>query len=74
MGVVAPVGDASEEFHGMVTLNETGIFLWELMQQEITSGQLVNALMEEYNVEQEAAARDVEGFLRKAREAGIVQD
>ncbi|MCI9273782.1 MAG: PqqD family protein [Clostridiales bacterium] len=74
MGVVAPVGEISENFHGMVTLNQTGIYLWELMQQEITGEQLAESLMEEYDVDQETAAQDVENFLRKAREAGIVQD
>ena len=28
--VVVPVGELSKTFHGMINLNETGAFLWNL--------------------------------------------
>ncbi len=74
MGVVAPVGKASEHFNGMATLNETGIFLWEAMQQETSRQQLIQALLAAYEVSEERAAHDVDAFLHKAREAGLVEE
>ena len=58
--VAVPVGETSKSFHGMVRLNETGAFLWNLMaQKDMTEEALVDALLEEYDVAREVAERDV---------------
>ena len=74
MGVVAPVGKASERVNGMATLNETGILLWETMQRETSRQELIQALLAAYEVSEERAAQDVDVFLHKAREAGLVEE
>lgn len=54
------VGETSKHFHGMVRLNETGAFLWKLMaEKDCTEEELVDALLEEYDVAREIAAADV---------------
>ena len=32
--VLAPVGDTVKTFSGMITMNATGKFLWDLLEQE----------------------------------------
>ncbi len=71
-GVIVPVGKASQEFRGMVTLNETGSFLWERMQVEVTREELVRALVKTYDTDEETAGRDVDAFVAKLREAGLL--
>ena len=71
-GVVVPVGEQSRDFKGMVTLNETGTFLWEKLQQETDRDGLIAALRAEYDTDPETAARDVDAFLEKATKAGIL--
>ena len=39
----------------MITLNETGTFLWEQMQQETSEAELTDALLKEYDVEEAVA-------------------
>ena len=73
-GVVVPVGEASREFRGMVTLNETGSFLWERMQVEVTREELVRALTEAYDTDAETAGKDVDAFVTKLREAGLLAE
>ncbi len=51
----------------MITLNETGRFLWERMTQETDVDTLVQALLGEYEVEPEQARRAVEGFVEKLK-------
>ena len=58
--LAVPVGETSKHFHGMIRLNETGAFLWKLMaEKDCTEGELVEALLSEYEVEREIAERDV---------------
>ena len=71
--VVVPVGQAAREFLGMMRLNPTGRFLWELLEQEQTEGSLVTALLERYDVSEEVASEDVAAFLEKLRSAGALE-
>ncbi len=73
-GVVVPVGETSREFRGMVTLNETGSFLWERMQTEVTRAELVRALTEAYDTDAETAEKDVDAFVAKLQEAGLLAE
>ena len=47
--VVVPVGEMSKDFHGMIRLNETGAFLWNLMaEKNCSEDDLVDAILAEY--------------------------
>ncbi len=61
--IVVPVGEQSKRFHGMVTLNETGAFLWEFFSKERTVDEAVAALLEQYTATEEAIRADVERFV-----------
>ena len=39
--IVVPVGAASSDFNGMITLNDTGAFLWNCFLQPTTEAQVV---------------------------------
>ena len=49
--VVLPVG-SELNLNTMITLNETGKFLWERLQSETDEAALVAALLEEYDVDE----------------------
>lgn len=61
--VVVAVGARSEEFNGMVNLNSTGAFLWQNLEKGADKEGLIQALLNEYEVTEEQAAKDVERFL-----------
>ncbi len=71
-GVVIPIGQRSGKFHGMVTLNETGCFLWELLQDEKSEDELAGALVECYDTSLEQAKADVVAFVAKLRGADLL--
>ena len=58
----------------IMTLNETGAFLWRLLEAESGASQedLVNALINEYEVNAETAAADVEIFLNDLRARSMI--
>lgn len=70
--VVIPVGDI--DFDGMITLNESGVFIWKLLEKGYDKEAIINALLDEYNVEREIAQSDTEQFLQTLRSADIIDD
>ena len=61
--VIVPVGKAALDFNGMITVNETGAFLWEQLVKGTSKEGLLETLMETYEVTQEEAERDIVEFL-----------
>lgn len=70
--VIVPVGAAASAFPGMITLNSTGAYIWELLESEQTVQSLVDALVERYEVGEAVAQTDVEAFLEKLRPTGAI--
>lgn len=69
--VVVPVG-SELDLNMMITLNETGCFLWERLQEETTEEALVSALLEEYDVDRARASAAVAGFVAKLKDNGFL--
>ncbi|MBQ9414032.1 MAG: PqqD family protein [Clostridia bacterium] len=72
--VVVPVGQAALDLRGMITLNETGAFLWERLQTGQTEDALVSAMLEEYDVAPDIARKDVRAFVEMLRQQQLLED
>lgn len=70
--VVVPVGESVADFNGLITMNETGAFLWKQLQEDVERDELVHRLTEEYDVTPEQAAQDVDAFLQKLQDNGFL--
>ena len=70
--LIVPVGARIADFNGLVSINETGMTLWEALQQESTEQQLVDALLENYEVDEQTAAHDVSAFLDVLRKNNLL--
>lgn len=71
--VVVPVGKLTLDFNGIINLNETGAFLFELLQEGAKKEELLRKMLEEYDVTPEKAAADIDVFLKKAEEADVLE-
>ena len=71
--IVVPVGELSKTFHGMITLNETGAFLWKFFTEEHNEEEAVKALCDEYEVEEAVAKEDVHRFVTTITENGFAE-
>ena len=71
--VVVPVGKMSLDFNGIITLNETGAFLFELLQKGCEREDLIAKLLDEYEVSAEKASADVDKFLEKVKESDVLE-
>ena len=69
--VVLPTGNQLD-LNMMITLNDTGRFLWEHLQEETTEEALTAALLEEYDVDEALAQKSVAGFVQKLRDGDLL--
>lgn len=60
--VIVPMGERIVDFSAMITINDTGAFLWEKLQSDITTDELASALQAEYDIDIETAKEDVKEF------------
>ena len=73
--VAVAVGESSKDFHGMIRLNETGAFLWNLMaEKNCTENDLVDAILAEYEVDRETVVADVRRIVTELAENSIFID
>ncbi|MBR2047525.1 MAG: PqqD family protein [Oscillospiraceae bacterium] len=69
--VVLPTGDELD-LNMMITLNDTGKFLWERLNEDTTEDALVQALLGEYDVDEATARIAVSNFVKKLSENGFL--
>lgn len=71
--VVVAVGEKTVDFNGIMTLNETGYFLWQKLVEGAEKEDLLKAITSEYVVEESVALADIERFMAKLQETGLAE-
>ncbi len=71
--IVVPIGKQAREFNGMITLNESGGFLWDCFTKDISIDEAVEMLLNEYEVDEATARKDVEGFVKMLKDNGLTE-
>ena len=72
--ILVPTGAATQQFNGMITLNEVAAFIWKNLDESESSEILVDKIMAEFEVDRETATRDVRGVVSALYERGLVLD
>ncbi len=65
--VVLPTNGVTD-FDMMITLNDTGRFLWERLETGAEKEELVKAILSEYEVTEEKAVQSVDAFVARLKE------
>lgn len=71
--IVVPVGTTNISFKGMITLNNSGAFLWKQLEIDKTEADLLQALREEYEIDAETAKSDISEFLGILNRASLLE-
>lgn len=70
--MVMPTGPRMKEYRGMITLNETGAFLFkEAQKPDASRRSLIDAAMAEYKVGEPEAAENVDSFIQQCAECRL---
>ena len=70
--IIIPTGKTVLDFNGLITLNEVGVSLWKMLQNEVTFDELLQGILDEYDVEPAAAREDIQEFLDQLVNGGIM--
>ena len=70
--ILVPVGKTVLDSNGLFALNELGAFIWHQLPNVETEDQIVDAVLAEYEVSADEAAKDVAEFMNKLKEMNII--
>ena len=71
--ILMPTNDNIGKFDGTVMLNEVSAFIWSQLQQETTEDAVLNAILEEFDVDRETAAGDLKALLASFEKMGLLE-
>jgi hypothetical protein len=73
--IIVPVKDEAIRFNGIITVNKTGAFLFGLLQEEnLTVDQLVDKVLNNYEVDEVTARKDIEAFIKICQEHSLLDE
>jgi hypothetical protein len=71
--LLVPLGAQVMDMNGIITLNNTGVCVWELLAQECSLDELTAAVAERFDVPPERARADAQTFLDKIAKMGLIE-
>jgi methyltransferase-like protein len=72
--VLVPVTDNIADMHSVYTLNETGAFIWEQIDGKRSVEEIIAAVTEEYEIDNENASADVFSFINDMSKYIIINE
>jgi hypothetical protein len=71
--LLVPLGAKVMDLNGVIVLNATGRFIWELLAQDRSLDDLAAAVGEHFDVEPERARIDIQAFVAEIAKWGGVE-
>lgn len=69
-----PVGETALKFGGMIVLNPTSRVIWEILQQDVTETDIVDAITQRFDTTAEEAQADVRAFLEQMKAESLITE
>ncbi len=75
LDIYAVIGVGSEAYmpNRIMSVNETGAFLWNMLEKDADKQELIDALLREYETDPQTAEKDVDAFLKDLQDKGLVE-
>ena len=70
--VLVPINESTSSFNGLITINELGKFIWENLEKVETEEELLQLILDEYEVYEDTAKKDLDEFLQVLKDIDIV--
>ena len=70
--VLIPTGETAAHFNGLISVNELGRFIWDYYENAKDEDDLLQKILDEYEVEKEVAKADLDEFLQTLKDAEII--
>ena len=72
--VIVPVGETALSYNGMITTTKTGAVIWRELEKGCDRETLIQALLEQFDVDRDTAAMDTDEFLQQLENAGLIEE
>ena len=72
--LVVPVGETAITFKGVVALSEAAYFLLNTLQEPKSKDDLLNSLIEEFEIDEETAREDIDKFINQLLLLGVIEE
>ena len=70
--IAVSVSDSGVTKNAFVSMNSSTAFVWELLQDDISYDELLSAMLEKYDADEETIKADLDAFLSQALSSGII--
>ncbi len=70
--ILVPLGVRVSSLNGILALNDSATYLWELLSEELSLEELCQAVVDKFNVPLEVANEDVQTFLNEISKLGLL--
>ena len=70
--ILVDLDQSQINFNKMITINETGVYIWKCLQKNISLEELQNKVAKHYKADVEVVAQDVEEFINKMVELHLI--
>ena len=70
--ILVPLGQNNEAFNGLISINELGKFIWENIESAKDKEELLQRILDEYEVDKDIAKADLDEFLGKLKAVDII--
>ena len=71
--ILVPVGKTALEYNGMIIINETGALIWKALEQNLTEQEILEKMMDAFEVEIDEASADLQEFLTYLKNVGLIE-
>ncbi|MBI9008565.1 MAG: PqqD family protein [Tenericutes bacterium] len=73
--IVVPIKDEAVKFNGIISLNKTGAYIFELLQKEnLTKKELFSKMLKKFDIDEKTLEIDVAKFIEKINKHDLLQD
>ncbi len=72
--ILIPINEAAQSFNGMLHLTSTAAFIWKMVDKCDSLNEIINEIVNEYEVDKKQAKEDIYGFLWEFYIRGFVLD
>lgn len=70
--VMVPLGAGALAFSGMISTTQTGATLAEALKKEMTRQELLQLILDEYEIDEVTAAADLDEFLNQLKQLNLL--
>ena len=74
VNIVVPIGGRVIDFKGLIMLNDLGALIWNKLQNECTFNDVLDSILEDYDIDVEVAKSDLEEFLALVKKTGALDE